>query len=68
MSEPRKGIHSIRLFDIAIVDVALTVVAAFGIAHWTHWNIWVVLVVLFLLGIVTHRALGIRTKVDTLIF
>lgn len=68
MSEPGKGIHSIRLFDIAIVDVVLTVAAAVVISRWTKWNVWAVLVTLFLLGIAVHRALGIRTKVDRLIF
>lgn len=68
MSEPRKGIHSIRIFDIAVVDVLLTVVAAVYIAKWTGADLWKVLIGLFLLGIIVHRVLGIRTKVDTLLF
>lgn len=68
MSEPRKGIHSLRLFDVAVVDVLLTVMAAIGISHWTHWNPYLVFFALLLIGIVTHRLLKIRTKVDTILF
>lgn len=68
MSKPREGIHSFRILDIAVADVALTVAAAAGISYFTQWNFWVVFISLILIGIVTHRALKIRTKVDTIIF
>lgn len=28
LGEPRKGVHSIRIFDFAVVDILLTIVAA----------------------------------------
>ena len=28
LGEPRKGVHSIRIFDFAVVDIFLTIVAA----------------------------------------
>ncbi len=68
MSEPRKGIHSIRLFDIAVVDVLLTIVAAIFIQRWSGIEFWKVLLGLFIFGIIVHRILGIRTKVHTLLF
>lgn len=68
MSTPREGVHSLRLFDVAVFDVALTLAAAFGISQWTKWNFWIVVLILFISGIVTHRALKIRTKVDEIIF
>lgn len=68
VSEPREGIHSIRIFDIAVVDVLLTIVAGVFIAKWSGAPLWKVLIALFLLGIIVHRMLGIRTKVDTVLF
>lgn len=60
-SQPRQGIHSLRVFDIAIVDVILTVVAAYFISkkHFT-----VTFIVLILLSIIFHTLLGIKTKTN----
>lgn len=66
--EPRKGIHSIRLFDIAIVDVLLTVLVGFIIAKLTHTNLMLVLGLLFLLSIFIHKIFCVRTKVIETIF
>jgi phosphoglycerol transferase MdoB-like AlkP superfamily enzyme len=60
--------QSFRIFDVSVIDVVLTVLAALAISKWKRINFWVVLASLFVLGIVTHRALKIRTKVDTILF
>ena len=65
---PGKGIHSYRLFNVAIVDVLMTLVAALIISYifkksflWTSF-------ILFLLGILLHRIFCVKTTVDKLLF
>jgi hypothetical protein len=65
---PREGAHSYRIFDIAVVDVAATVVVAYVIARIFGLSIWKSLVVLFIVGILSHRMFCVRTTVDKLVF
>ena len=66
--EPSKGIHSYKIFDIAIMDVLLTIIFAFVISYFLKKNFKEVLLVLFLLGIISHRLFCIRTTVDKFLF
>jgi hypothetical protein len=66
--EPRQGAHAIRVFDIAIIDLVLTVIVAFIVARMMNWRFLVVLGCLLLLSIVMHRLFGVRTKIDTILF
>ncbi len=69
LGEVRKGVHSVRLFDIAIIDVLLTFVSAYIICMvFPELNLPMVTVSLFGLGIILHRLFCVRTKIDTLIF
>lgn len=64
LGEPGKGAHAIRFLGVAVVDVALTVLAAALIAWFQPaWPFWKVLVALFLLGILLHWLFGVRTAV-----
>lgn len=65
---PREGAHAYRIFDIAVVDVAATVVVAFIIARVFGLVFWKSLVVLFILGIILHRMFCVRTTVDKWVF
>lgn len=65
---PGKGIHSYRLFDLAIVDVFMTVLFAYFIHWYFRFSFWLVLLILFLFGIVMHRLFCVRTTVDKLLF
>lgn len=65
---PGEGAHAYRIFNIAIVDVAATVVVAFLIARIFGFAFWKSLVGLFLIGIITHRAFCVRTTIDKLVF
>jgi hypothetical protein len=38
LGKPGKGIHSYRLFGVAIVDVIFTVLAAMLIAYFSKYN------------------------------
>jgi hypothetical protein len=65
---PGKGIHSYRLFGVAIMDVIMTIIGAFIIAFFFQTNFAYTLIILFLLGICLHRLFCVRTTVDKLLF
>jgi hypothetical protein len=64
----RTGIHSYRIFDVAIFEIVLLIVGAYGIQKYWGYNFWRVLLTLFLIGILAHRVFNVRTKVDTVLF
>lgn len=66
--KPGQGVHKYRIFNIAIVDFALTVIAGVFLAKYLKVNVWVMLAFLFLLGIVLHRLFCVRTTVDKYLF
>lgn len=69
LGKPGQGIHSYRIFNIAIVDVLMTVCAAFIIHILTpRYRFWVILMILFLLGIILHRLFCVKTTIDKLLF
>jgi hypothetical protein len=68
LGEPGKGIHSYRLFGVAIVDVIMTIIAAYIISYFYKYSFIYVLLILFASGIVLHRLFCVRTTVDKLIF
>jgi len=74
LGEPGTGAHSIRIFNIAIVDVILTILGGILIQtillQWFHIYIelTIVLVSLFILGILLHRLFCVRTTIDKLLF
>jgi len=65
---PKKGIHSYRLFGVAIADVIMTFVGAIILSWLFRWNPWTTLIGLFLLGIFLHHIFGVRTTIDKLLF
>jgi len=63
------GVHSYRIFNIAIVDVLLTILAAFAIHFFLpKYNFFVILLLLFISGIILHRMFCVRTTIDKLLF
>ena len=67
--KPGEGVHSYRIFNIAVIDVAWTLLGAY-ILHlfFPKYNFWYILLGLFVLGIIVHRAFCVRTTVDKLLF
>ena len=65
---PGEGAHAYRIFDVAIVDVVLTIIGAFLITHFFHVALWKSLVGMFVAGIISHRLFCVRTTVDKLVF
>ena len=74
LGEPNKGIHSIRLFDISLIEIPETFILGILIQYLIlkifkiHINLCIILVLLFLLGIVLHRLFCVRTTIDKLLF
>lgn len=66
--EPNIGVHSIRIFGIALVDFGLTVLAGFLIARFFRLNFWWTLFALLVLGIIVHRIFCVRTTINKLFF
>lgn len=64
-----EGIHSYRVFDVAIVDVIFTVIGA-AIIHYfmPQYRFIVILTALFAAGIVLHHLFCVRTTVDKWLF
>jgi hypothetical protein len=62
------GSHPYRLFDISMVDVLVTVLAAGVFSYVAKYNFWYILLCLFLLGIISHRAFCVRSTVDQWLF
>lgn len=66
--KPGEGSHSVRVGNVAIIDLALTVAAAWGIAYWSGKSFWLVFGLLMIAAVVMHRLFCVRTTVDKLLF
>ena len=66
--KPREGIHNIRLFDLAIVDIIGTIIIGLLIAKKFNYDKYKVIGILFLMGIISHRLFCVKTTVDKLLF
>ena len=68
LGKPGEGVHAYRVFDIAIVDVIMMIIAAIFISKATAQRFAPVLFILFLSGILMHRAFCVETTIDKLLF
>lgn len=67
---PGTGIHATRIFGFAFWDIVATAVAAFLIDKWFFHSkhFLATLVVLCITAVFTHKALGIDTKLNKMLF
>jgi len=64
-----EGVHSYRIFDVAIIDVVMTMIGAYFLQKTLKkYEYYEVLLGLFLLGIILHRLFCVRTTIDKLLF
>lgn len=69
LGKPGQGIHSYRIFNIAIVDVIFTIIGAYVIyVFLPKINYFVILISLFILGIILHKIFCVRTTIDKYLF
>ena len=65
---PGQGVHSYRIFNIAIVDVIMTVIAAYLFSLIFRTSFLYTTIVLFILGIILHKIFCVKTTVDKFLF
>ena len=72
-----EGVHSYRIFDIAVVDLIMTIIAAYIIFKVLPVDILkklpkgleflTILIILLVIGIIMHRMFCVNTTVDKFI-
>lgn len=65
---PGKGIHSYRVFNIAIADVIMTLIGAYIISRIFKISFLWTSVGLFITGIILHRLFCVKTTIDKFLF
>lgn len=69
LGKVKTGLHSVRIFNIAIVDVILTIFTAFSInLLYPKYKFKSTLIILFIMGIILHRLFCVETTIDKLLF
>ena len=68
LGEPGKGIHSYRLFNVAIADVVMTILGAYLISYFFNISFTYTAIILFSLGIFLHHIFCVKTTVDKILF
>jgi hypothetical protein len=66
LGKPGEGVHSIRIFNVAVFDTLLTVLLAYLTKG--PYNFWVVLLFWFVLGIIIHKIFCVKTTIGNFIF
>ena len=64
---PGQGIHSTRIFGLALNDILMTIIGGVIIAFIFDVNVWTSLLLLFILGEILHYAFGTQTAFLTMI-
>lgn len=67
LGKPNEGIHSYRIFNIAIVDVLMTILGAYLISYFFTISFIKTLISLFILGILSHYLFCVETTVNKLL-
>jgi hypothetical protein len=68
LGKPNEGIHKYRIFNFSIIDIMLTIIAAYILSWLFKANFWATLIILFLLGIILHRIFCVKTTLDKILF
>ena len=63
-----EGAHSLRFFNIAVVDTFLTLVLAYIINLYLKTKVLLVFIVLIILSIAIHRVFCVETTLTKLFF
>ena len=68
--KPKQGLHQYRYLNIALADVAFTILLAkfFQYYFFIEHDIWLILFLTFILGIFMHRLFCVKTTIDKLLF
>lgn len=67
--KPGTGIHSVRIANIAILDILVTLIVAYTLCLvFPSVPKYIFFIGIFIVGIVIHRLFCVRTTVDKLLF
>jgi hypothetical protein len=64
----REGVHALRLFDVALVDVAFTILGAYLISKFGNFGFWSTLCALLISGIILHKLFCVKTTLNEILF
>ena len=67
LGKPKEGIHSIRIFNIAVMDVLFTILGALALHYTFKISFVYCLAGLFLLGIICHHIFCVDTTINRLL-
>lgn len=65
--KPNEGIHKIRIFNIAVVDVLLTLVLGVILSKLLKLSTFTGILIAFLLGIIFHKIFCVDTTINKLL-
>ena len=70
LGEPKKGLHSYRIYNISVLDVLFTFLLAKFIQYYIleEYEFLMILVSCFTVGIILHRVFCVKTTIDKLLF
>ena len=68
LGKPNTGLHSLRILDIAIIDVLGVIIVGMLISNTFKIPLLYTIISYFILGIILHRLFCVRTTVDRLLF
>lgn len=60
---PNEGVHSFRIFNLAVIDVVFTLLGAYMISLYTKCSFITTSIILFLLGILCHHIFCVDTTI-----
>jgi len=63
-----QGIHSYRAYNIAYLDILVTIVASLLISYTFNIPLFYTILAMFVLGVIVHRVFCVRTTVDKFLF
>lgn len=64
--KPKEGVHSYRLFNIAMFDFLGTILIAFIISLFftSKYSFFIIFLILFLLGMILHYIFCVKTTIN----
>jgi len=67
--KPNEGVHSYRLFNIAIVDMIFTIIGTYLLSlYFKNYNFFTILFVLLVLALLLHKLFCVDTTVTVAVF
>jgi hypothetical protein len=64
----KTGFRKYRILGVSIFDLVVVMVLCIFLAWFTGYSYWLTLAVILILGVLVHRAFGVRTTVDKFLF